>query len=283
VQPVTHGLGLVALRDLPPHFPLIVERGLERHQLDTHPGVMDLLPLPGTIDEKWTLNRMGTLLPNTSVLALRIARANHACDPNADHYYDEAHGLKILVTNRPITTGQEICISYTNYGDVSVQMTVEEHQEVLQRKWGIGRCGCCPVTVADSVAPTTGTATATAATTCLCQDPLHQQQLEHGRALDYAIMDFGRAGDIAMALAAGEELLAYHEAHHGGHVAIARTCYDLFQVCITTPAYLDDGVAYLRRAYALSCQCTGPRSDSSAKYASLLQDPTQHNAYGLFA
>lgn len=256
VRPVEHGLGVIALRAIPAHFPIIVERGLETK--DDHRGVGDLLPHDASLEEKWELNRMGTLI-GKSVLALRIARANHSCNPNASHYYDENNGLKILVANRDITEGEEICISYTNYGDITGDVTVEDHREVLHRKWGI----TCP-------------------SSCFCADPEIMKSIEQAKVLDFAIMDFGRNGNIATAIEVGNDLLEYHRQHSSGHASLTRTYYDLFQICITQRHSLPEGLRFLREAYNLSRQSTGAYSDSTLKYASLLDDPSRHNAFLLF-
>lgn len=257
VVPVEHGLGVVALRPIPIHFPIIVERGLENENL--HMGIHDLLPDGGSLAEKWELNRMGTLV-GKSVLALRIVRANHHCAPNASHYYDEINGLKILIANRDIAVGEEICISYTNFGDVSeTDMSAEEHREVLSRKWHIQ----CPPD-------------------CFCYNQDFITALEEAKVLDFAVMDFGRNRQTELAISAGEDLLKYHRLYNSGYASMARTYYDLFQICITKRKFLAIGLQYLYQAYVLSTQCTGQRSDSSVKYASLLDDVSQHNAFLLF-
>jgi endogenous inhibitor of DNA gyrase (YacG/DUF329 family) len=256
ICPVEYGLGIVALRDIPPYFPIIVERGLDGK--DDHPGVNDLCPDGGSLQEKWDLNRMGTLV-SKSVLGLRIARANHSCHPNASHYYDEINGLKILVSDRNIAAGDEICICYTNFGDVSADISGSDNREALERVWQIR----CPQS-------------------CHCYSIENEQQIEIAKELDAAIMAYGRSGQIDLALEAGKNLLEYHVSHCTGHASLTRTYYDLFQICITQEITLEKGLEYLHQAYELCMQCTGTTSDSSLKYQTLLADPSQHNAFLIF-
>ena len=71
-----------------------VERGL-RNVLD-HPRVADLAPVGGTLQEKFDLNKMGDSSEGPvqgSVLCMRMSRANHACDNNAEHGFCE--GVKV--------------------------------------------------------------------------------------------------------------------------------------------------------------------------------------------
>ena len=63
-----------------------VERGL-RHPGD-HPRVADLAPAGGTLVEKFRLNAMGDD-SGGDVLCLRMSRANHACNNNAEHRFCE--------------------------------------------------------------------------------------------------------------------------------------------------------------------------------------------------
>jgi len=82
------GLGLIALRDIPAVYRIIVEGGVGK----THPRVADLTPHNGSLAMKYDLNSLtcGKDDDEESVLCLRIARANHSCAPNATHYYDNS-------------------------------------------------------------------------------------------------------------------------------------------------------------------------------------------------
>jgi len=80
------GLGIIALRDLPKAYPILVEAPVEK----THPRVADLMPPGGTIDEKYEFNKFiaSAVEGNAHCLFLRVSRLNHSCVPNATHFYN---------------------------------------------------------------------------------------------------------------------------------------------------------------------------------------------------
>ena len=67
-----------------------VERGLGG--LHEHPGIENLEPEGGTLEEKWRLNEFG-VGSGRSKLFLRTAMINHACEPNTGHHVFE--GFKV--------------------------------------------------------------------------------------------------------------------------------------------------------------------------------------------
>ena len=60
------------------------------------------------------------------VVALRIARLNHACKPNAVTIYDETARVAILFAQRDISPGEEITICYyaSFFGLVPVEQEI---------------------------------------------------------------------------------------------------------------------------------------------------------------
>jgi len=95
------GLGLVALRDIPQAYRMIVEAGVDKD----HPRVVDLLPQNGSLDDKFKLNVLGCGLDDEEnqeqrILCLRISRVNHSCSPNATHFYDKSVQVRCSVMER---------------------------------------------------------------------------------------------------------------------------------------------------------------------------------------
>jgi len=85
------GLGIVALRDMPAAYKIIVEAAVDKD----HPGVADLMPQDGSLDRKYHLNRRQTWGVDDNgapivVVCLRTSRANHSCAPNASSFYDKS-------------------------------------------------------------------------------------------------------------------------------------------------------------------------------------------------
>jgi len=82
------GLGLVALRDIPAAYPIIVAAVVDK----THPGVADLMPINGSLDDKFNFNTFECGIHNgveASGVCLRTSRTNHSCDPNAESFYEK--------------------------------------------------------------------------------------------------------------------------------------------------------------------------------------------------
>jgi len=88
------GLGIVALRDIPAAYKIIVEPVVD----ETHPGVADLMPLNGSLEKKYAFNMFGPMKNENgveiAVVSLRLSRVNHSCVPNADHFYDKYAKVK---------------------------------------------------------------------------------------------------------------------------------------------------------------------------------------------
>jgi len=82
------GLGIFALRDIPKAYKVIVEAGVDKD----HPGVADLMPHNGSLEDKYDLNKFGCIVGDDmeKVLCLRMSRVNHSCTPNADHFYEKS-------------------------------------------------------------------------------------------------------------------------------------------------------------------------------------------------
>lgn len=93
------------------------------------------MPNNGSFEEKFNLNCLGRDDGSAS-LCLRISRANHDCNANAGHLYDETFKVVVLFAQRDIAEGEEITISYQLFNDVSCNITAENSRLVLQKKMG---------------------------------------------------------------------------------------------------------------------------------------------------
>eukprot|EP00798_Chlamydomonas_sp_ICE-L_P013516 gene13516-19381_t len=231
----------------------MVERGLSSPT--DHPAVKDLEPLQGTLKEKWNLNMLGT--EETAVLCVRMSRVNHSCTPNATHWMDEVNGVKILTADKDIQAGEEITITYTNYGDPSSGLSASEHRHRLEAKWGIQ----CPED-------------------CSCRDLGRAAMISEMSSLDAEIMRRGCMSDFSGALRAAKQLLKIYEKGHSlPLVSYQRTLYDAFQMAVTRRSTLPEAKDFIRRAYdaALSVGC--PTSEETVKYKEFVEDPSRHRLY----
>ena len=157
------GMGLVAKRFLPSKYRIIVE-GIH-YGPKSHPGIAELSPVNGTLRQKFENNELGGDLRNhngNNYVALRIARANHSCTPNAAHIYCDTTNCEILYTCRDIQEGEEICISYRFLTHIEkpseyVGLTLEEEfqsiKETIKVSWGFScpsNCACSSSSFADN-------------------------------------------------------------------------------------------------------------------------------------
>jgi len=250
------GLGLIALRKIPAKFRIIVDA---ESSLD-HPGFKELMPLDGSAHEKFHLNCLGSDDLSKSLLCLRIARANHECDANASHYYDETHRVKILFAERDIPVGEEICINYQSCTDFSKNQTPLSARCILQLKWGI-------VCNDD----------------CFCQNVDLEKMVQKGRKLDGQIFSLASSRNSIGALRAVRELLEIHTSIHSSWISKMRTNYDGFQVAIMQKRTLRQADEFIRQAYEIKAAITSPNSEEALKFKMFMNNPSTHNNYLILA
>ena len=82
--------------------------------LFAYAGVRDLGPKGKNLEQKFKKNVFlgGNMEVSKKAVALRIARLNHSCQPNAATIYDETARVAILFALKDIQLGEEISISY---------------------------------------------------------------------------------------------------------------------------------------------------------------------------
>lgn len=105
------GLGIVAKRNMPAGYRIMVERGFSNPC--AHPAIEDLTPENGTLIEKFNSNAIlgDDTWPKWGV-SLRISRLNHGCNANASISYCTNTEVNVVCAHRDIAAGEEICIHY---------------------------------------------------------------------------------------------------------------------------------------------------------------------------
>ncbi|KAK3370927.1 hypothetical protein B0T24DRAFT_594799 [Lasiosphaeria ovina] len=83
-------------------------------------------------------NSFSVEVGGVAVMALfpRIARINHACNPSALTNFNESTLANTVTAFRDIDVGEEITISYSDFG-----LTSTERRRILLQKWGF-QCSC---------------------------------------------------------------------------------------------------------------------------------------------
>jgi len=160
------GLGLRALRDLPPLYRILVEGWLTFEDAKGNPRIAELSPEGGEPSDigKFSLNSgIGNMGP---LLGLRCSRVNHDCDGNASCAIDRGFKVLVLHSNREIKAGEEICQSYCHFNFIPQQLlngercSAQKVRDLFKEKWNIE----CP-------------------STCICYDPDIQEAIDQAFAI----------------------------------------------------------------------------------------------------
>lgn len=251
------GLGLIAKRMLPVRYRIMVD--CDRINDKDHPAIKDLMPINGTYEEKFHFNCLGCGNDNGSTaLCLRISRANHNCNANADYLYDETFETMILFCKREIAVGEEICINYQSYTDITRNITAQQARSVLQKKWGI----YCP-------------------RNCFCYDKEMEKIIVKSKKLDQKL--FGLASQKnTRSLDMVNELMKNHEILNSTFLNKTRTFFDGFQIAIMRKSTLPLAKMYIEKLYDIQSAIMSPESLPVKKSENLLKDMTKHPNYLLF-
>lgn len=107
------GLGIFALRDMPPFTRIMVE-GVRK---TSHPAIADLMPINGTVEAKFHLNAYGYGGLQDNALYMRASRVNHSCRPNAYISPDNDIHSAVVLSTKAIRAGEEIVMAYQFFND----------------------------------------------------------------------------------------------------------------------------------------------------------------------
>ena len=285
---VGRGEGIFALREFVAGDRIMVERASLMAAFETPVGSAALLALPAGVktalnclssavsedestvvgDElaaaklqrKFTNNAIGLGdADRSSGLFLTIAKANHACAGNSEHYYLAEHRLMLLVATTSIAAGDEITFSYVH------DCATKQQRTATLQHWGIV-CDCRACAV-----PPRGTPSV-----CVALDNIAR--------LDAKLEAQGSRGHISKALATGHRLLElYKQSGLGSLMLSSRTNFDMFGLAALDPSMRGAARQYLQASCNLDARFFG-RSDldiCQSKRALLAQVASSDEESGL--
>ena len=222
-----------------------------------------------TLEEKFMQNcfkgdNMGRLC-----IALRHARVNHACQPNASAIYDETARVAILFAQINIEPGEEVTICYyTPFFELqphsrfvsliitetnSIEEELSFFRNFMASSYGI----ICP-------------------SDCSCYDPAILALVREGRQILSTIVELTNENKIEEALAAGDKVIDIHKRLNVSWWALGSTYYNLFRMGICSARTLPMAKEYLRSAVELFRKIC-PYSEKQFKvYEKLLEHPDLH-------
>ena len=229
-------------------------------------GIKDLGPEGDSLDLKFRKNFfMGENNNGQIAVALRIARVNHACRPNAATIFDETAQVAILFAQQDIQPGEEICICYyypffrldsdVRTPAIMPQWNTQEEFTFLKTKslsiYGI----TCPVD-------------------CSCHDPANYPALvEEGRQIQATIIDLAYHRKAEEALEAGEKLLDIHRRLNVSWVYRGYAYFNLFHTAVMKWETLPRAKEYIQSAVNLFRNICPNSERLTKKCEKLLEHP----------
>ena len=238
-------------------------------------GIKNLGPAGATLKKKFLSNTfMGGSLDGWKTVALRIARVNHSCQPNAYFTYDETVLVAVLFAQKDILPGEEVTSCYYSQlfrlsstiltPFVNPEWSIEEELIFAKNElYELPTKGIiCPVD-------------------CPCLDPAIPALIKEGRQLHASVLALAGQLKIEEALAAGDKLLNVHRRLNISWVYLGITMFDLFEVAVRKSEFLPRAREYLLSA----AEIFGKICPYSEKYTKrvelLLEHPELHPNYML--
>ena len=201
----------------------------------------DLGPEGDTLQQKFTKNTfMGANMESggPKAVALRIARVNHCCQPNAATIYDDTARVAILFALKDIQPGEEISISYYSHlfalGSVrlsssSPKWSLGKEFNYLKNRILSGYGITCPAS-------------------CSCNDPTIRALIHEARQLDRTVMTLAGQFKSKKALEAGEKLLEIYGRLNVSWCYPGLTYFLLFRVAVQRSELLPKAKHYILSA-----------------------------------
>jgi len=235
-------------------------------------GFEDLEPEGGSLLQKFSGNYLlGANREGLFNVALRIARVNHACQPNAAVIYDETARVAVLFAQKDIHPGQEICMCYYTpffsllpipssnmYPGMNPEWNIEEELNFIK----------------DEALSTYGI---TCPADCSCNDPIIWNLVQEGRQLHKTIKTLANQLEMTEeVLAAGDKLLDIHRRLNVSWIYRGFTEHILFLQAIRESVTLPRAKEYIRSAVELFRNIC-PYSEKLTKtYEKLMEHPEAH-------
>ena len=241
-------------------------------------GIQNLEPEGGTFIMKQTQNVfLGENmegLEGEKAIALRIARVNHSCQPNAASIYDETAHVAILFAQKDIQPGEEIEMCY--YSPFNSTYEPKALSEVLpsrifEEELAVNK---------NAILSLHGI---TCSTDCFCNDPVIRELVREGREIYYSTIGYHyRKFNVEEALAAGDKLLDIHRRLNISWAQRALAENLLFKVAAAKSMFLPRAMKHIRAATEI-LQKICPFSESiTKKCEKLLEQPETYEGYLAF-
>lgn len=189
------GLGLIALRDIPPLTRIMVEKAHTWKEAKDNPLMADLIPRDGSLQAKFEMNSFQSQPDFEFIVCFRISRVNHSCSANADTWVLENNKTVILYSVCQISKGEEICCEYKPLHKIEVtpslpHLFIFARSLEIQSRWKI----FCP-------------------SDCVCKSILYLELATKAQNLRATILQHGVKGEFKEALNATRRIIQLNKDH----------------------------------------------------------------------
>ncbi len=198
-----------------------------------------------------------------TTVTLRIARVNHACQPNAATIYDETAHVAILFAQKDIHPGEEISICYYFpffFLAPGVHSNVEEElrffKNAMSSHYGV-----------------------TCSADCFCYDPSFHALVLEGRQLYETVEALTYQFKVKEALEAGDKLLDIYRRLNLSWEYLGRAEFSLFQIAIQKSEFVPRAKEYIRSAAELFGKICPYSERLTKKYEKMLEHPEEQSNY----
>lgn len=239
-------------------------------------------PKEGSLDEKFLLNSFSGHPGRDGgkdILGLRSARVNHSCRPNAAVSYDETARVKILVAQKDIHSGEEVCVIYTHFYNLeSISPTIGSKKEIQ-----LLQSLLCSEFKMEEVDPTEiefemikkclkDTWGIVCPPDCICKNAETRKLVVNGKRLYQEMIRSAAIGRVEDGIKAGEKLLEIHQELNFSWAQIASVHIYLFQIAITESCR-EDFARYHLEASLKMRRIAAPFSEHTAMCEELIKHP----------
>ena len=205
-----------------------------------------------------------------TIVALRIARVNHSCQPNAAAIYDETACVAILFAQKTIQPGEEISISYYPtflflipplLNDELAGKSIEEELNILKHQMAAEHGITCLAN-------------------CYCNDPGFRALILEGRKLFMTVVTLAhRQHKIEEALDAGDKLLDIYRRLNLSWIYRGHTEHTLFHFAVRKSETLPRAKQYIRSAFELFSKICPYSERLTKKFEKLMDHPETDPKY----
>ena len=256
------GLGLIALRDIPPLTRIMVEKAHTWNEAKDNPLLAGLFPGGGSLREKFEINSFQTQPHFDVIVCFRTSRVNHSCYGNADTWVLENNKTVILYSICHISKGEEICCDYKPLHKIEMtpslpHLFVLARSLEIQRRWKI----FCP-------------------SDCVCKSLLYLEVATQAQDLWAATLRYGVKGDFKKALNATRKLIQLSKDHPrliGGDSILLNTT-NAFKFALTSRDTRRVGMDYIQKFLHFLSLVEYPESQMSRSMSRCLNSVLDNGA-----